>query len=62
MSSVLKFFKSDKKKKSSGHYLEIAEIGMPTQVWSSKTAQTKFYEKHPSDVHTVRSFFFSSFT
>ncbi|XP_023319671.1 serine/threonine-protein kinase PAK 2 isoform X2 [Eurytemora carolleeae] len=32
MSSVLKFFKSDKKKKSSGHYLEIAEIGMPTQV------------------------------
>jgi len=32
MSSVLKFFKSDKKKKNSGQYLEIAEIGMPTQV------------------------------
>jgi len=32
MSSVLKFFKSDKKKKGSGHYLEISEIGMPTQV------------------------------
>ena len=31
MSSVLKFFKSDKKKKG-GQYLEISEIGMPTQV------------------------------
>jgi len=31
MSSVLRFFKSDKKKKNSGQYLEISEIGMPTQ-------------------------------
>ena len=32
MSSVLRFFKSDKKKKNSSQYLEISEIGMPTQV------------------------------
>ena len=31
MSSVLKFFKSDKKKKQTAHYLEISEISGPTQ-------------------------------